>query len=44
MTLKYDYKLGDNKRIKIEFIDGSSFEFPWVKVEQNKLFLDYELD
>ena len=33
MTFKYDYKLGDNKRIKIEFIDGSSFDFPWVKVE-----------
>ena len=44
ITFEYSYKIGDNKRIKIEFIDASSFEFPWMKVEQNKLFLDYELD
>ncbi|KAL9955875.1 hypothetical protein ACROYT_G037268 [Oculina patagonica] len=44
MGFKYDYKTGDNKRIKIEFIEGDSFSFPWVKVEHNKLFIDYDLD
>ena len=44
MTFKYDYKPEDNKRIKIEFVNGSSFDFPWVKVENNKLSLEYDLD
>ena len=44
MAFKNDYKPGDNKRIKINFVNGSSFDFPWVKVENNKLYLDYDLD
>ena len=44
MAFKYDYKPGDNKRIKINFDNGSSFDFPWVKVESNQLSLDYDLD
>ena len=44
MAFKNDYKPGDNKRIKISFVNGSSFDFPWVKVESNKLYLDYDLD
>ena len=44
MAFKNDYKPGDNKRIKINFANGSSFDFPWVKVENNKLYLDYDLD
>ncbi|KAL9971513.1 hypothetical protein ACROYT_G017684 [Oculina patagonica] len=44
MAFKYDYKAGDNKRIKINFDNGSSFDFPWVKVESNQLSLDYDLD
>ncbi|KAL9967825.1 hypothetical protein ACROYT_G026122 [Oculina patagonica] len=44
MAFKYDYKAGDNKRFKINFDNGSSFDFPWVKVESNQLSLDYDLD
>ena len=44
IAFKYDYKTGDNKRIKINFENGSSFDFPWVKLESGKLFLDYDLD
>ena len=44
IAFKNDYKPGDNKRIKINFVNGSSFDFPWVKVENNKLYLDYDLD
>ena len=44
MAFKNDYKPGDNKRIKISFVNGSSFDFPWIKVENNKLYLDYDLD
>ncbi|KAL9960615.1 hypothetical protein ACROYT_G034098 [Oculina patagonica] len=44
MAFKYDYKAGDNKRIKINFDNGSSFDFPWVKLESNQLSLDYDLD
>ena len=44
IAFKYDYKTGDNKRIKINFENGSSFDFPWVKIESGKLFLDYDLD
>ena len=44
MAFKNDYKPGDNKRIKINFVNGSSFDFPWLKVENNKLYLDYDLD
>ena len=44
ITFKYDYKNGDNKRIKIEFGNDGSFDFPWVKLESGKLFLDYDLD
>ena len=44
IAFKYDYKPGDNKRIKINFNNGSSFAFPWVKLESGKLFLDYDLD
>ena len=44
MAFKNDYKSGDNKRIKINFVNGSSFDFPWLKVENNKLYLDYDLD
>ena len=44
IAFKYDYKPGDNKRIKINFVNGSSFDFPWVKVENNKLYLDDDLD
>ena len=44
IAFKNDYKPSDNKRIKINFVNGSSFEFPWVKVENNKLYLDYDLD
>ena len=43
IAFKYDYKTGDNKRIKINFENGSSFDFPWVKLESGKLFLDYDL-
>ena len=44
IAFKYDYKTGDNKIIKINFENGSSFDFPWVKLESGKLFLDYDLD
>ena len=44
IAFKYDYKPSDNKRIKINFDDGSSFDFPWVKIESGKLFLEYDLD
>ena len=44
IAFKYDYKIGDNKRIKINFENGSSFDFPWVKLESGRLFLDYDLD
>ena len=44
MAFKNDYKPGDNKRIKLNFVNGSSFDFPWLKVENNKLYLDYDLD
>ncbi|KAL9984707.1 hypothetical protein ACROYT_G007033 [Oculina patagonica] len=44
MAFKYDYKTGDNKRIKINFNNGSSFHYPWFKIESNQLSLDYDLD
>ena len=44
IAFKYDYKPGDNKRIKIELGNDGSFNFPWVKLESGKLFLDYDLD
>ena len=44
IAFKYDYKSGDNKRIKIELGNDGSFDFPWVKLESGKLFLDYDLD
>ena len=44
IAFKYDYKPGDNKRIKIELGNDGSFDFPWVKLESGKLFLDYDLD
>ena len=44
IAFKYDYKHGDNKRIKIELGNDGSFDFPWVKLESGKLFLDYDLD
>ena len=43
IAFKYDYKPGDNKRIKITF-GGSTLDFPWLKVEHNILLLDYDLD
>ncbi|KAL9987284.1 hypothetical protein ACROYT_G001566 [Oculina patagonica] len=44
MAFKYDYKPGDNKRIKINFNNGSSFHYPCFKIESNQLSLDYDLD
>ena len=44
MAFNYDYKPGDNKRIKIELGNDGSFDFPWVKIEHNKLYLDLGLD
>ena len=44
IAFKYDYKPGDNKRNKIELGNDGSFDFPWVKLESGKLFLDYDLD
>ena len=44
IAFKYDYKSGDSKRIKIELGNDGSFDFPWVKLESGKLFLDYDLD
>ena len=44
IAFKYDYKPGDNKRIKIELGNDGSFDFPWLKLESGKLFLDYDLD
>ena len=44
IAFKYDYKHGDNKRIKIELGNDGSFDFPWVKLESGKLFLDYDSD
>ena len=44
IAFKYDYKSGDNKRIKIELGNDGSFDFPLVKLESGKLFLDYDLD
>ena len=41
IAFKYDYKPGDNKRIKIELGNDGSFDFPWVKLESGKLFLLY---
>ena len=43
IAFKFDYKPGDNKRIKIELGNDGSFDFPWVKLESGKLFLDYAL-
>ena len=44
IAFKYDYKPVDDKRIKIELGNDGSFDFPWVKLESGKLFLDYDLD
>ena len=44
IAFKYDYKPDDNQRIKIELGNDGSYDFPWVKLESGKLFLDYDLD
>ena len=43
LAFKYEYKTGDNKRIKITF-GGSTLDFPWLKIEHNDLTLDYDFD
>ena len=44
MTYKYDYMPSNNKRIKIELVNGSSFHYPWLKVENDNLSLEYDLN